>query len=88
MDAAFWKHRGVCFKPSEVNADEMFFYGSYSCEPVIKECYCDDLCSGLRQQDCCLKCWPPTPVEECDWHHEIEKKFTKCPAHPARPNMT
>ena len=27
----------------------------------IKECYCDDICSGLRQQDCCLKCWPPEP---------------------------
>jgi hypothetical protein len=57
---------------------EIFFYGSYSCEVETRDCYCDDICGGLRQNDCCQKCWPTKKLAECDWHHELEKKFKKC----------
>lgn len=52
------------FSQIESNSTTVYFYGSPHCVLTQKRCYCDSLCSHIRNQDCCLKCWASKKLDE------------------------
>ena len=71
-----------CWRIDEEDTSVVRFEGDLrTCLPNVQKCYCDAVtgplgCDSDRHVDCCLKCWPETMLDGCDWEDD-DPEFTQ-----------
>ena len=51
-----------------------FAFGAPNSEATVHNCYCDDLCSETRVNDCCSQCWRQQSAT-CSHHDALKTRF-------------